>query len=182
MHLHTVALQQATMEFGRADFGSGLFGRQQFDLGVDLATDQLAGSRQPLVVLGLGGQLELAAALEIAGDPLLLHQRDHALYRAFIGTVIGTRTFGAEAGDEAAVILGNPRVAMPTVTPGGLADHPAGLQYRHARPFQGQRPGRRQAGEAAADDDDIDSRRQRAGLSASERRCGIEPVGLTAHG
>ncbi|MCY1507155.1 hypothetical protein D9M68_414230 [compost metagenome] len=73
MHLHAVTLQQTTMELGRVDFGAGLLGGQQLDLSIDFPTDQLASPRKPLVMLGLGGQLELAAAPEIASDPLLFH-------------------------------------------------------------------------------------------------------------
>ncbi|MNR32497.1 hypothetical protein D3C85_1500900 [compost metagenome] len=127
MHLHAVALEKTTVELGRVDLGSGLFGGQQLDLGVHLATDDLAGPRQPLVMLWFGGKLELAASPHIASDPLLLYQRDHTLNRAFIRTVIGAGLLGPEAGDQTAVILGNTGVAMPTVSPRRLADHSAGL-------------------------------------------------------
>ncbi|MCY1186902.1 hypothetical protein D9M73_278160 [compost metagenome] len=74
MHLHAVALQHASMELSRVGFSTGFFWREQLDLGVDLPPNQFAGARQTFVMHRFGGQLQLAIALEIAGDLLLLHQ------------------------------------------------------------------------------------------------------------
>ena len=163
------------------DLPAGLLGRQQLDLGIDFLADQFTGARQPFVVHRLGGQLELAVALEVAGNPFLLHQRDDALHGTFIRLVIRPRPVGAEAGGERRVILGDAGTAMPTVAPRGFANHPARFQHRHAGPLQGQRTRRGQAGETAADDGDIDLPGQTAELSTGKGRCGIEPVRLIAH-
>ncbi len=117
MHLHAIALQQAAVKLRRIDFLPRLLGRQQLDLGIDFLADQFTGARQPFVVHRLGGQLELAVALEVASNLLLLHQRHDALHGAFIGLVIRPSLVGAEAGGECRVILGHAGTAMPAVAP-----------------------------------------------------------------
>ncbi|MCY1359243.1 hypothetical protein D9M69_458020 [compost metagenome] len=68
-------------------------------------------------MLGLGRELELAAAPQVTGNMLLLDQRDDTLHRTFIGEVIIARALGTKTGDEPGVVLGHPSVAMPAVAP-----------------------------------------------------------------
>jgi len=181
MHLHAVALQQATVELGGIDFRAGLLGGQQLDVGIDFLANQIAGPCQALVVHRLGRQFELAVADQVAGDLLLLHQRHHALHRAFVSLVISPRLVSAEAGAEPGVVLGNAGVALAAIAPRRFTDDLSGLEHHHTGALQGQRPGRRQAGETTTDDGHVDLPRQCAELCTAERRCGVEPVGFTAH-
>jgi hypothetical protein len=123
------------------------------DVRIDFAAQQLAGTRQLVVVLRLGG--ELAGAHEIAGDVLLLHHRLDRVDSRSIGLVKGARFLRAETSGQRSEIMSQSAVAMAAVAAGRLADDAARFEHGHGRAALRQRERRRQPGEARADDDNV---------------------------
>ncbi|EPN23779.1 hypothetical protein A259_05181, partial [Pseudomonas syringae pv. actinidiae ICMP 19070] len=63
----------------------------------------------------LGGQFELAVALDVAGNAFLLDHRDNALHGTFVRLVILAGLIGPQGCAQRRVVLSHASVALPAV-------------------------------------------------------------------
>jgi hypothetical protein len=173
-------MQDGAVEGVRPDLGRQVGARQQARLRVGRGQRRVA-LRQLGDMLGLGRQLDLAGAAEVAGDPLLRHHRLDRVDRRVVGAIERQRPLGTEAGGGPGEVVREAVVAVAAVAAGRLADDAATLQHHHVRPGLAQRQRRRQAGEAAADDRHVGAAGDRPGGRRREGRRGVEPVGFELH-
>jgi hypothetical protein len=87
VHLRALPVQQPAMEAVRADFVAYARWRDELGVRIGLAMQQLEAAGDLLVVAGLGRELDLAAAAEIAGDLVIPYQALHRIHRVVIGAV-----------------------------------------------------------------------------------------------
>ena len=84
------------MEAVGADLLPGALGWNQIGVRIGLPVQDLEAARDLLVMLRLGGQLDLAAAAEGAGDLLLPHDALHRIHGRIVGAVEGAGLVEAE--------------------------------------------------------------------------------------
>ena len=147
VHLAAALVEQAADEALARHLGAHARRVQDLHVGVDAVGHQpLGAARQRFQVRRLCGQLELAAAREVAVDGLVAHDAFHRVDRGVVGVVPGTRTLHADLGRDLGVVDREPVVDVPAVAARGLGRHAfAGLQHRHAGAALGQGQRRRQA-------------------------------------
>ena len=183
VHLAAALVEQAADETIARHLGAHARRMQDLHVGVDAVGHQpLGAARQRFQVGRLCGQLELAAAREVAVDGLVAHDAFHGVDRGVVGVVPGTCTLHADLGRDLGVVDREPVVDVAAIASRGLGrDAFAGLQHRDAGAALGQGQRRRQPGEAAADHGHVHLRRQVARLRA-EGRGAVGPVGVELHG
>lgn len=183
VHLAAALVEQAAVEALALHLAAHLRCVEDLDIGVHAVAEQALGAafeRGHLV--GTRGELELAVAHEVAVDRLVVHQPRHGVDRVVVGAVPGAGLVDADLGGHIGIVHREPVVHMSAVAPRRLGRHAAaGLQHRDAGAAPGQRQRRRQAREAAADDRNVDLRRQ-CMHCGNEGRRGIGPIGVELHG
>ena len=176
MHAGTLGKEQAAIVAVGADFGSQVGARDHPRFGIDIGRQEFLAARQHLVVLGLGGKLELADTGEAAVDLFFLHQPlDHVDARVeSLVERIGGRL--AVLASHDCIVLCKTVVAHPAIAAGrGVADR---FGFQQGNPGASFREGQRRGGssQAAAHDRHIVVAFERFGRPIIERLRRIQPV------
>ena len=174
----TARKDKACVKRVRPDLGRQRVARQQPQVGLDLAGQQVGGTRQLVGMARLVREFQLAVAEEIARNRLLGDDRLDPVDTFVEGAVQRNGTLHANTGRERAQIAGKPIIALAAVTARRLARDPAGVQYHHVGSRDRQRARRRQSGESAADDHHVGAGRYRTRRCPDKPRARIQPVGF----
>ena len=144
--------------------------------GIDIGRQEFLAARQHVVVLGLGGKLELADAGEAAVDLFFLHQPLDHIDASVEGLVERVRGVLAVLAGHDRIVLGKAVVAHAAIAPGrGVADC-FGLEQGDPGALlgEGQRGGG--SGQAATHHGHIVAAFEGFGRSVIERLRRIQPV------
>ena len=183
-HMETSALRldHSAVEHLAPDLATQVHLRDQLRVTSQATVQQLRGLRESLVVRGLGREVELAGACEVAVDPLLGHQLLHEVDRFGVGAVEPCRGLEAQLvhclpDADRHASGGHAPVATRSAEPHGVL-----LEQVHLRSAPSQVQSRHDAGQATADDGHVGASTH-GGLRPLQGTLGrgVEPVGRELH-